>query len=75
MTSQVVGALERRGLMKRSVHPSDKRAWALAVTSEGRTLANKAIIAVEACDDAFFFPIEDRVAVFTKTLRVLRMPH
>jgi DNA-binding MarR family transcriptional regulator len=54
MTSQVLRALEARGLVERAPHPDDRRARALAVTRAGRTLANRAVVAVEACDNAFF---------------------
>ena len=48
MTSQVLRALEERGLLQRMPHPADGRARALAVTTSGRDLANQAITAVEA---------------------------
>lgn len=54
MTSQVLRNLERRGLVKRAPDPSDGRARALTVTPSGRRLANRAVVAVEACDNAFF---------------------
>jgi DNA-binding MarR family transcriptional regulator len=54
MTSQVVRALERRDLLVRTAHTSDGRAWSLAATDAGATLANRAVVAVEECDDAFF---------------------
>ncbi len=54
MTSQVLRALEARGLIRRDPHPSDNRAWSLVVTPTGRALANRANAAVEACDRDFF---------------------
>jgi DNA-binding MarR family transcriptional regulator len=54
MTSQVVRALERKGLVVRSSHPTDSRARELAVTPEGEQLAHRAIGAVEAADRDFF---------------------
>jgi DNA-binding MarR family transcriptional regulator len=54
MTSQVLRALEVRGLVRRDAHPTDKRAWSLVATTTGRALANRANAAVEACDRDFF---------------------
>ena len=54
MTSQVLRALESRGLLERHPHPADARARALAPTEAGRALAACAIPAVEAADAAFF---------------------
>ena len=72
MTSQVVRTLESRELIHRPAHPTDRRARALAVTEAGRHLANRAVIAVEACDAAFFAGLGDDLPVFTKALRTLR---
>jgi DNA-binding MarR family transcriptional regulator len=72
MTSQVLRALERAGLVERAAHPDDKRAWALTVTSVGAALANRANAAVEACDDAFFSVLGARRAGFVTALRALR---
>lgn len=54
MTSQVVRALEAKGLLRRLTHPTDARARRLEVTPQGRDLANRAVVAVESCDRAFF---------------------
>jgi DNA-binding MarR family transcriptional regulator len=70
MTSQVLRALERRGLVERTRHPVDRRARALSATAEGRRLANEAVIVVEACDRAFFRTLPDQVA-FINALRAL----
>jgi DNA-binding MarR family transcriptional regulator len=72
MTSQVVRALEQRGLVRRAPHPEDKRARALTVTRTGRALANRAVVAVEACDDAFFAVLGKERSTLTKTLLSLR---
>lgn len=72
MTSQVVRALEQRDLVQRTPHPDDKRARALSVTPSGRALANRAVIAVEACDDAFFAVLGKERRTLTKTLLSLR---
>lgn len=54
MTSQVVRALEAKGLLVRTTHPTDGRAVALAVTSAGARLADEANRAVEAADARYF---------------------
>jgi DNA-binding MarR family transcriptional regulator len=68
MTSQVVRALERRGLLAREAHRHDGRAWSLSVTDGGAELANRAIVAVEACDEGFFRPLGAAGPAFTKAL-------
>jgi DNA-binding MarR family transcriptional regulator len=72
MTSQVLRALEARGLVRRAAHPEDRRARAVAVTPRGRALANRAIGAVEACDDAFFAALGADRDALTRALRSLR---
>ena len=72
MTSQVVRALEELGLLTRLPHPDDKRARALAVTPAGRALADQAVVAVEACDAAFFAPLGGQAAAFTQALATLK---
>jgi MarR family transcriptional regulator, organic hydroperoxide resistance regulator len=59
MTSQVVRALERKGLVVRAPDPDDSRARRLTLTSSGRRLARKAIDVVEAVDDEFFATVDD----------------
>jgi DNA-binding MarR family transcriptional regulator len=54
MTSQVLRALEAKGFVRRSRHPSDSRALQLRVTAAGSKLARDAIAAVEAADREFF---------------------
>jgi DNA-binding MarR family transcriptional regulator len=71
MTSQVVRTLEQRGLIERSPHPDDGRAWSLSVTPDGRSLVNRAIVAVEACDEAFFRRLGSARAGFTRSLATL----
>jgi DNA-binding MarR family transcriptional regulator len=54
MTSQVLRALEKRGLVTREVDPTDARSRLIAVTPEGAALAPRAIQVVETVDSAFF---------------------
>src|SRR5579872_6586326 len=60
MTSQVIRALERKGLVQRTVDPVDTRARRLRVTEAGAALAPEAIAAVESTDAAFFEGVEPR---------------
>jgi DNA-binding MarR family transcriptional regulator len=68
MTSQVLRALESRGLVNRAADPDDSRALRLAVTDAGARLAQKAIRVVEAADAEFFTPAGDSGSV----VRLLR---
>ncbi|MFL6100504.1 MAG: MarR family winged helix-turn-helix transcriptional regulator [Actinomycetales bacterium] len=54
MTSQVLRALELKGLVERAPHPADGRARALRATRAGRALADRAVVDVERCDGEFF---------------------
>jgi DNA-binding MarR family transcriptional regulator len=56
MTSQVLRALEAKGLIEREVDPADTRAKRLRVTALGVALAPRAIAAVERVDVEFFGP-------------------
>lgn len=71
MTSQVLRALEKAGLIRREPHPSDRRARALVVTPSGRTLADQAVVAVEAADQEFFAAAGPDLPGFTTVLRRL----
>ncbi|SEN92754.1 MarR family winged helix-turn-helix transcriptional regulator [Actinacidiphila rubida] len=57
MTSQVLRALEAKGLVEREVDPLDTRAKRLRVTKSGAELAPRAIAAVEDVDARFFRPV------------------
>jgi DNA-binding MarR family transcriptional regulator len=63
MTSQVLRALEAKGLVEREVDPADTRAKRLRVTSTGAELAPRAIAAVEDVDARFFQPVARDAAV------------
>jgi DNA-binding MarR family transcriptional regulator len=58
MTSQIVRALEERGLIERRVNPSDTRARWLRATDTGLELVARAVKVVEANDAAFFAVLE-----------------
>jgi DNA-binding MarR family transcriptional regulator len=70
MTSQVLRALERKGLVMRSPHPTDSRARELGVTPKGEERARQAIATVEAADSEFFSAAGDRGTMldFLRTL-------
>lgn len=72
MTSQVLRVLEKHGLVERTPHPGDKRARSLTATRKGRILANRAVVAVEACDREFFRPLHPHLADFVRSLRDLK---
>lgn len=59
MTSQVLRALEQRGLVRRKDDPADARAKAITATTAGAALANQAVVAVEQCDAGFFAALDD----------------
>lgn len=71
MTSQVLRALEQRGLVQRRPYPGDARARAVSVTEEGASLANQGVRAAEAVDRAFFSVLGERVPDLTAALRAL----
>jgi DNA-binding MarR family transcriptional regulator len=63
MTSEVLRALEAKGLVEREVDPDDTRAKRLRVTKRGLALAPRAVAAVEEADARFFAaaPVADAV--------------
>ncbi|WP_246673391.1 MarR family winged helix-turn-helix transcriptional regulator [Mesorhizobium sp. B2-4-14] len=58
MTSDVVARLEAKGLIAREADPGDSRAKVIRVTAAGAAAAQRAIVAVEAADAAFFEPVD-----------------
>ncbi|WP_431895851.1 MarR family winged helix-turn-helix transcriptional regulator [Nonomuraea sp. bgisy101] len=68
MTSQVLRALETKGLVEREVDPADTRAKRLRVTAAGAELAPRAIAAVEQVDARFFEPValDDAVTLLAR---------
>jgi DNA-binding MarR family transcriptional regulator len=71
MTSQVLRALEARGLLKRRPHPTDTRAKVLHLTAAGRATATRAVPAVETADAAFFSALGAALPSFNKQLLTL----
>ncbi len=54
VVSQVVRQLERRGLLVRTRDQSDKRAFHLSLSEDGRQMLHQAIQIVYSVDEAFF---------------------
>ncbi|TWD54080.1 MarR family transcriptional regulator [Arthrobacter sp. AG367] len=71
MASQVLRALEAKGLIEREVDPADTRAKRLRVTGAGAQLAPRAIAAVELADAQFFqpVPVDDAVSLLRRLAR------
>lgn len=73
MTSQVLGKLEVKGLVRREVDAADTRAKRLRVTPRGAALARRAIDVVERTDTAFFARLAEPGAMIEQ-LRTLAAP-
>ncbi|MDI6023194.1 MarR family transcriptional regulator [Leucobacter sp. UT-8R-CII-1-4] len=71
MTSQVLRALEKKKLVERPPHPTDRRARTLKATSDGVALVNQANAAVETADRVYFATLGDKVQSFTDCLAEL----
>jgi DNA-binding MarR family transcriptional regulator len=71
MTSQVIRTLEQKKLLKRTLNPSDKRAFHLLPTTAGLELANKTIRVVENVDKEFFAQVK-KLEQFVQGLRDLQ---
>lgn len=71
MTSQVLRTLEAKKLIRRTPHPTDARAKALAPTEAGRDLARRAVDRVERGDARFFAALGGEVKELTGLLRQL----
>jgi DNA-binding MarR family transcriptional regulator len=76
MTSQVLRALEGKGLVGREVDPADTRSRLLRVTAAGAELAPRAIAAVEAADARFFGPVAvgDAIALLGRLAQPTDLP-
>jgi DNA-binding MarR family transcriptional regulator len=59
MTSQVVRALEKQGLLRRQADDDDARVRRLRTTAKGRRLAVRAVEDVAALDDRLFGTLSD----------------
>jgi len=70
MTSQVLGKLEAKGLLRREVDPRDTRAKRLRVTPAGARLAQHAIDVVERVDAEFFSVVSHQPALIKSLQRL-----
>ena len=75
MTSQVLRALEGRGLLERRPHPTDTRAKALRLTPAWRALTTRAVPAVETADSKFFSSLGPARARLNSNLLALIEAH
>lgn len=71
MTSQVVRALEGKGLFTRAAHPTDARAKVVSLTAEGREVASRGFRVVEAADEEFFQALDGHVSTLPRLMRLL----
>lgn len=71
MTSQVLRALQKAGLIAREAHAEDGRAFAVALTAEGIDLLREAEPKIEAADSRFHDPLGPEKDTFGDALRLL----
>lgn len=70
MTSQVVRALDQRGLVTRTDDPDDSRAWRLQLTPAGRAAATAGAAAVRAAEARVFARIADKDAFIAQLVAI-----
>ncbi|MCC7117192.1 MAG: MarR family transcriptional regulator [Anaerolineales bacterium] len=68
MASNVLRTLEGKGLLVRNPHPTDTRAKALALTAQGRKLAEQVVPVIEDIDQAFFMALGNAADQFNQYL-------
>ncbi len=71
MTSQVLRALEKAGLIRRTAHKTDRRAHAVAMTAAGRAVVDQAAGRIADADAAFHDALGGQSAEFGDALRLL----
>lgn len=71
MTSQVLRALEKGGLIRRTAHKTDGRANAVAITASGRGVVNRATGPIADADAGFHNVLRLHSAEFGDALRLL----
>lgn len=76
MTSKLVQALERRGLLGRGSDPADKRRQRLVLTERGRAVLHEAVAAAHRADDEIFGtgPARDRLRDDLRAISEQRRP-
>jgi DNA-binding MarR family transcriptional regulator len=70
-----VRTLEEKGLLTRTVHPTDTRARVVSLTAEGRKVAQHALTVVEAVDEQFFQELGGQASTFVRLMQHLIRAH
>lgn len=70
-TSTVLRTLQKKNLIKRTEHSTDTRAKIIALTAQGKQIAQKAVKKVEQVDNDFFKVLHSGTEDFNKKLIVL----
>lgn len=74
--TEVVDALEKRGLVRRSPDPTDRRAVTIALTDEGTALRRKVgLVRAKKGDEFFGHLTEDQRETLTELLQQALAPH
>ncbi|TNF17605.1 MAG: MarR family transcriptional regulator [Rhodobacteraceae bacterium] len=69
---QIVGELEKAGLLERKLARNDRRAYALHVTEAGRALYEKARAQVRACDSQLIEGLTpEQIEALHESLRIM----
>ncbi len=71
MTSQVLRALEKAGLIRRNADKNDRRAHAVAINAAGRAIVNQASGSIGDADARFHQALGYQSAEFGDALRLL----
>lgn len=71
MVSKVLRTLQDKKFITRQEHPTDTRAKIIKMTTEGETVLQKAIVAVENADLEFFSSLGQDIAVFNSKMNNL----
>ena len=58
--SKSLRSLQKKNLITRLKSPTDSRAFNIEFTTAGSKIINKAIVAIESADDAFFSALSDQ---------------
>ena len=71
LTSNVMRALEKRGLLRRAEHSSDTRAKIVMLTDEGYSILKKAVKKVEHFDAIFFSSLKNKIKFNQELIHLL----
>jgi DNA-binding MarR family transcriptional regulator len=73
--TQMVDQCERRGLVERRPHPTDRRTTLAALTRDGRTLLRRATKSARAAGFGFGDLDDDTLGTLADALRTVRHAH